>query len=136
MKRPTSEPLSVYSARKLALERALDELAIIDNEAYTYGLWPHADPEINPERLADLDKLARDYFKVNFAEYRPSMLEKVCVYSAGAAVFLALAMLTKLQMSKPAFYSQIDGVRDNIEEALGFVIQGIEAAKRNKKRRG
>lgn len=71
MKRPTSEPLSVYSARKLALERALDELAIIDNEAYTYGLWPHADPEINPERLADLDKLARDYFKANFAEYPP-----------------------------------------------------------------
>jgi hypothetical protein len=30
MKRPASEPLSVYSARKLALERALDELAMID----------------------------------------------------------------------------------------------------------
>ena len=136
MKRPTSEPISVYSARKLALERALDELAIIDNEAYTYGLWPHADPEINPERLVDLESVARDYFKANFVEYRPSMLEKVCIYSSGAAVFLALAMLTKLQMSKPAFYSQIDGVRDSIEEALGFVIQGIEAAKVNKKRRG
>lgn len=64
------------------------------------------------------------------------MLEKVCIYSSGAAVFLALAMLTKLRMSKLAFYSQIDGVRDNIEEALGFVIQGIKAAKVNKKRRG
>jgi hypothetical protein len=86
--------------------------------------------------LAGLERVIRDYFKANFAEYRPSMLEKVCIYSAVSAVFLALAMLTRLQISKVAFYSQIDGVRDNIEEALGFVIQGIEAAKVNKKRRG